>query len=51
MDTIELIQLAEDFGLPCIERDGFIFVIGLEQIVEFRSEFNIINLEETLNDY
>jgi hypothetical protein len=42
----ELIQLAEEFGLPCIERDGYVYVIGLNQILEF----HLINLEDTLND-
>jgi hypothetical protein len=42
----ELIQLAEEFGLPCIERDGYVYVIGLDQILEF----HLINLEDTLND-
>jgi hypothetical protein len=51
MDVNELIQLAEEFGLPCIERDGYVSVVGLEQIVEFvYDKFNYINLEEILHD-
>ena len=51
VDTTELIQLAEEFGLPCIEREGFVTVIGLIQFLEFReTELNFIKLEETLND-
>lgn len=42
MDVKTLIQLAEEFGLPCIERDGCISIVGLEQIIEF----NFLNLEE-----
>jgi hypothetical protein len=46
VDVIELIQLAEEFGLPCIERDGHVFIVGLEQIIEFDK----INLEDILHD-
>jgi hypothetical protein len=48
VDTKELIQLAENFGLPCIERDGFVFIIGLDEILEFKTELNFIKLEEIL---
>lgn len=51
MDVKELIQLAEEFGLPCIERSGYVSVVGLEQIIEFTKELNFINLEDILNDY
>jgi hypothetical protein len=50
MDVNELIQLAEEFGLPCIERDGHVSIVGLEQIIECYFEFGFINLEEILYD-
>lgn len=40
VDKDELIQLAQEFGLPCIERENSITVIGLVQFLEF-------NIEET----
>lgn len=52
MDVNELIQLAEEFGLPCIEREGSVTIIGLTQFLEFGiTELNIVNLEEILYDY
>lgn len=32
----EFIQLTEQFGLPCIERSDFLYVIGEEQIIIWR---------------
>ena len=52
VDVNELIQLAEEFGLPCIEREGSVTIIGLTQFLEFGiTELNIVNLEEILYDY
>lgn len=48
MDVKELIQLAEEIGLPCIERKDSVSVIGLDLIVEFKRELNFIILEEIL---
>lgn len=48
MDVKEMVQLAEEFGLPCIERENSISVIGLELIMEFKLELNHVKLEETL---
>lgn len=51
VDVKTLIQLAEEFGLPCIERDGCISIAGLEQILEFHfNGFHFINLEELHDD-
>lgn len=33
--TDQLIELAEEFGLPCIERENSITVIGLVQLINF----------------
>lgn len=46
MDAKELIQLAGEYGLPCIERDHVIFVVGLEHIIEFKTQHDFINLDE-----
>lgn len=45
MDKEQLIQLAYEYGLPCIERDKTIFVIGLVEVLEF-NQFDLLKLEE-----
>lgn len=50
METINiryLIELAEEFGLPCIEQDEVLTVVGEKQLLVFNiiTHFNI--LEET----
>lgn len=50
MDKQELMRLAEEFGLPCIERENSITVIGLVQLIEFKKEFDYVKLEEIIHD-
>lgn len=40
MDIITLIELAREYGLPCVEREGSITVVGEKQLL-------IFNVEET----
>ncbi len=44
MDKEVLIKLAEEFGLPCVEREDTITIIGVKQWLVF--DKTIYNLEE-----
>lgn len=35
MDKETLIQLAEEYGLPCIERQDVVYIVGVEEILVF----------------
>lgn len=36
VDKKELEELAEEFGIPLIEREGLFTLIGLKQFIEFK---------------
>lgn len=46
MNVAEFIKIAEQLGLPCIQRHGFLSVVGLDQVIVFKVEGNFIILEE-----
>jgi hypothetical protein len=46
VDRLELIKLAEEFGLPCVEREQEITIIGYEHLLIFSNDF-FNNMEET----
>ncbi len=49
MDKEVLIRLAEDFGLPCIEREDTITIMGEKQLLIF-NKLNFVNMFTNLEE-
>lgn len=45
MNKTELLQLAEELGLPCVEREGEVTIIGETHLLIFSKDF-FNNVEE-----